>query len=306
MLAELPRTRMIYAGTCAAAEELLSLRERPDLILLEHSLPDGDSCRILSFLTRRDLDIPVIVITGHGDETVAARAMKLGAVDYLPKAEVCGERLLGSIRSALEQRRVKRDLRKAMSMIADMANRDSLTGLYNRRYFLDALQREVAREERYKSGLSLCMIDIDFFKSINDTYGHAAGDRVLQELANLMRETMRETDIVCRCGGEEFFVIFPNTREDRAHAICERFGRIVHMHVFSPEQLSIRTTVSIGLTGFRNEDGASTTRLVERTDKELYRAKTEGRNRVCRAGKTATYGLPQAHARKAARLEQQA
>jgi two-component system, cell cycle response regulator len=306
MLAGFPHIRMTYAGSCADAEELLSGDERADLILLDHFLPDGDSFRILSFLKQREMDVPSVIITGRGDEVVAARAIKLGAVDYLPKNEVHGERLFESIQAALEQRRMKQDLRKAMTVVADMATRDSLTVLYNRRYFFDSLEKEIAREERYRTGLSLCMIDIDFFKSINDTYGHLAGDRVLKELADMMRETVRENDIVCRYGGEEFSIIFPHTRIDKAYGICERFRRIVEDHVFSYEHFLIRATVSIGLTGFSPGDGVLTAHVIERADRELYRAKEEGRNRVCAigAGRLADSGaLPEGDEEKARRVK---
>jgi two-component system, cell cycle response regulator len=282
MLTDFPYIHMVYAGSCGAAEELLSKPAAPDVVLLDHSLPDGDSFRIMTFLRQRDMDIPVVVITGQRDEIVAARLIKLGAADYLPKSDIRGQRLAESIHGAIEQYQLRKDLKKTLTIMTDMATRDGLTGLYNRRYFVDALEREISREERYHGGLSLCIIDIDFFKSINDTYGHTAGDKVLKKLSEIMTEVTRGTDIVCRYGGEEFAIAFPNTGEAKAYGICERFNSIVEQYEFTDEKAVMHVTVSIGLAGFASGGEDSMTRLIERADRELYRAKEGGRNRICR------------------------
>jgi two-component system, cell cycle response regulator len=281
MMKPFPRIVMKHAQTCSAAERILSGESTPNLLLLDHALPDGDSFSIMSFLKRRNLDIPVAIITGQGDEVVASKVIKAGAIDYIPKTEVKRERLFECIQLAIEQSNVKQEMKKAMTVIADMARKDSLTGLYNHRYFLESLQKEVMREARYRTGLSLCMIDIDFFKSINDTFGHTAGDKVLKELAELMEQTMRETDVLCRYGGEEFAIIFTNTMKEGAYKTCIRFRQAVERHIFVHEGFEIRLTISIGLSGYDPESKDSATTFVERTDKELYRAKAEGRNRVC-------------------------
>jgi two-component system, cell cycle response regulator len=281
LMRQFPRVTLLYAANCALAEEALSGERKPDLVLLDHFLPDGDSFRILSFLTRRQEDIPVVVITGHGDEVIASQVIKAGAVDYLPKSEAKGTILFESIQSAMEHYTMKKDVKKAMNVVTDMATRDGLTGLYNRRYFLEVLEREIFREERYDGGLSLCMVDIDLFKAVNDTYGHLAGDMVLKELGAMMAESMRGSDIVCRYGGEEFAITFPNTSLARAYTICKRFNRAVETHRFSYNDSQLKVTISIGLSEYKVRANDSAEQLIERADHELYRAKDEGRNRVC-------------------------
>jgi two-component system cell cycle response regulator len=181
----------------------------------------------------------------------------------------------------MEHYTMKKDVMKAMNMVTDMATRDGLTGLYNRRYFLEVLEREISREERYDGGLSLCMVDIDYFKTVNDTHGHLAGDFVLKELGAMMVESMRGSDIVCRYGGEEFTITFPNTSLARAYTICKRFNRAVETRQFNYNDTLLKVTISIGLSEYKVRAGDSAAQLIERADHELYRAKEEGRNRVC-------------------------
>jgi two-component system, cell cycle response regulator len=282
LMGQFPRIRLIHAVDCAQAEKILSAEHLPDLVLLDHFLPDGESFRVLSFLKRRkEEDIPVIVITGHGDEVIASRVIKAGATDYLPKTETLGKKLFECIQSAMEQYTMKKDVKKAMNMVTDMAIRDGLTGLYNRRYFIEVLEREISRDERCDGGLSLFLMDIDLFKNINDTYGHSAGDAVLREVGAMMVESMRGSDIVCRYGGEEFAVTFPNTSIARAYTICKRFNRTVESHRFSHNDSPIKVTISIGLTEYLVKASDSAAQLIERADRELYKAKEGGRNRVC-------------------------
>jgi len=158
---------------------------------------------------------------------------------------------------------------------------DELTGLYNYRYFTRKLKTEVRRAERYTQPLSLLMIDIDWFKRYNDTYGHLFGNLVLQDLALRIKESVREVDEVCRYGGEEFVVILPQTKKEDAQMIGERIRQRVGEEDFMDEQenTKVRITVSVGVASYP-ENGRTSKELIERMDQALYLAKGEGKNLV--------------------------
>ncbi len=255
-------------------------KDRLDLIFLDYLLPDGNGLDFLETINTKRLETPVVVITGQGDELIASRIIQAGAYDYLPKAKVSGKALLRIISNALEKAGLKREMRMAQEKLAEMSVRDELTGMFNRRYFREALEREVSGAQRYGHGLALCMIDLDHFKRVNDTHGHLFGDRVLHEFGRLLNESIRKYDVGCRYGGEEFAVILPDTSLDKAMALCERFRERVKAHEFTYENLTIHITTSVGVAA-RPAGGIITGRqLIDLADKALYRAKSQGRNRV--------------------------
>lgn len=161
------------------------------------------------------------------------------------------------------------------------ATKDYLTGLSNRRHFLERGETEVAHVQRYDHGLSLFMLDIDHFKSINDTYGHKAGDIVLQQLSQILRDTLRTVDVIGRIGGEEFVVLMPETDLPQALEVAERLREIVAAtDVMANEGLVLHFTVSIGVVALKGKDVNLDT-LLNRADRALYQAKAGGRNKVC-------------------------
>lgn len=158
---------------------------------------------------------------------------------------------------------------------------DELTETFNYRYFIQKLQEERRRSLRYSLPLSLIMVDIDHFKKLNDTYGHENGNKVLRSLSAIMKECIRDVDIFCRYGGEEFVVILPQTKRSEASTIGERIRSQVEKHITStPDGRSIQITVSVGVSSFP-ENGKSHEELVSVADQALYRAKDQGRNLVC-------------------------
>lgn len=156
---------------------------------------------------------------------------------------------------------------------------DGLTGLYNRRHFQCNFDREFLRSERYDSKLSLAMIDIDFFKQVNDTYGHGCGDYVLKEIAYLALQTFRKTDMVFRYGGEEFAVILTETDIQNAIIPCERLRKNVETYPFIYNGQPFNVTISAGVCE-KDSSILSAFDLFEKTDKALYQAKEAGRNQV--------------------------
>ncbi len=156
---------------------------------------------------------------------------------------------------------------------------DPLTGLYNRRHFEDNLEREFLRASRYNNELSFAIIDIDFFKKVNDTYGHSAGDYVLKEVAYLILQNLRKTDMVFRYGGEEFTVIITETPIERAVVPLERLRKAVEEYPFNHNGQKIQVTISVGVSEVSKKT-ETVNQLFEDADKALYKAKENGRNQI--------------------------
>jgi diguanylate cyclase (GGDEF)-like protein/PAS domain S-box-containing protein len=167
------------------------------------------------------------------------------------------------------------ELKKTEMQLQRLSTTDVLTGAYNRRMFMDLLTREMKRVIRYGEPFSLLMFDVDNFKSVNDTYGHDTGDRVLIEIVRLSMETIRQADVLARWGGEEFMVLLPETRHDMARTLGERLRKRIDEHSF--EDIG-RLTVSVGVTSLQQVDTIDS--LLKRVDEALYNAKESGRNRV--------------------------
>jgi diguanylate cyclase (GGDEF)-like protein len=171
---------------------------------------------------------------------------------------------------------LKQSINKTKSKLDKLANRDRLTKLYNRRYFDEEIEKELERAVRYKYSLSLFMIDIDFFKKINDTYGHQKGDQVLAVVSSIISENTRLNDIVARYGGEEIVVLIPEMVSDNAMYLAEKIRSRVETE--TSKRIAILVTVSIGGAFYKTND--SSTNLIKKADDALYEAKKRGRNRV--------------------------
>ncbi len=163
--------------------------------------------------------------------------------------------------------------------LREQALRDSLTGLYNRRYLNDALDRELVRAKRDRSPLSLLMIDVDHFKKVNDTHGHHVGDKILAQLATLLTTHARGSDIVCRYGGEEFLVLMPGTGEDFARSRAEEIRQKSALLIGQMEERVVHVTLSIGIAVYPAH-GENWEEVVRKADNALYQSKHEGRNCV--------------------------
>ncbi len=245
----------------------------PAIILLDLDMPDMDGFEVLRRLKDEPstLNIPVIVLSGLQSAQDKVTAFDLGAVDYITKPFNLTE-LRVRIRSALR-------LHRLVQMLAQRAHIDGLTGLWNRAHFDKRWAEEVAGCTRHQRPLSLALIDVDHFKSINDTYGHPSGDAVLQGLARVLQRECRTEDIACRYGGEEFTLIMPDTGPDDAEGVCERIRATLEQIVW-PRHPERMVTASIGLAGWNRPGDADAARWLEITDKSLYAAKKAGRNRV--------------------------
>ncbi|WP_313496191.1 GGDEF domain-containing protein [Pseudoxanthomonas mexicana] len=164
--------------------------------------------------------------------------------------------------------------------IYQLATHDALTEMYNRRHFIETVEKEIARAMRHQRALTMCIIDVDLFKPINDRYGHISGDQVLKQIAGLVRRHVRNDDAAARIGGEEFAVLLPECGPEAAYGFAERLREAVEAVVFRPGGQPQRITVSIGIAALTPERD-TVSRMMAAADAALYRAKSEGRNRVC-------------------------
>lgn len=203
------------------------------------------------------------------------------ANEELGKLNLSYEQLVAELKLAKEKaERLARDLQEANLKLQELASRDGLTGLFNHRHFQETLARELDRADRYKHPTSLVLLDIDHFKVVNDTYGHPAGDAVLQALSRRVSELLRKSDIFARYGGEEFAVILVETGEKGAFVLAERLRRGIEQMKVSTDGPTLKITVSLGVTTWNPEHGpVEKAKLIEAADRALYRAKKNGRNR---------------------------
>ena len=280
VIGEVEAMNLTRAKGIAEAMELLD-QNNIDIVLSAYRLSDGNGGDLLEALAEKEIQTPVVILTAHGDDMVASKLIQAGAYDYLTKDGLSKKSISRSITGAVEKARLKKEIQMAQAKMAEMATLDELTGLYNRRYFEDAFNRDFARAKRHGTGLVLSMMDLDHFKEINDTYGHSAGDMVLSETGEIIRRWARQTDICCRYGGEEFAVIMPDTGSKGARKACERLRKMVEEHPFEYEASQFKITISIGVAEYSGSKNQSPRDLVKKADEALYRAKNEGRNRVC-------------------------
>lgn len=272
-----------HAEMAASISEGITKLQASDyhLILLDYHLPDGNGIDFMDQMASAGIDLPVVVLTVTNDEVLAAKMIRKGAYEYLWKGDIKRDLLPRILHRALEKVALKRDLMAVQHRMANLAFTDELTGVFNRRYVFEELQREIAAFGRYQDDLSLCIIDLDHFKAVNDTHGHLAGDHVLSEIAKKMNKSLRGNDILGRYGGEEFIIIFPRTSLQEAEKVCNRCRLMIAEQPFVYNEAQIHVTISIGLSGFKENMTSET--LVENADQALYSAKRGGRNKVVMA-----------------------
>jgi len=254
-------------------------RVLPDLIILDVMMPvlDGlQACRLLKEdpATR---DIPVIFLSALDDTDTKVRGLVLGANDYVSKPFRV-EELLARVSVAIRMKLERDRLQQRVEVASEMSMTDALTGLLNRYGLHRALQRELAEARRYGRPLSCLLIDIDFFKAVNDTYGHAAGDGALQQAARVIADSVRGSDVVCRYGGEEFLVLAPETGVEGARALAEKIRQSFSARRFGDAGRVFPLTLSAGVAQL--DPGESGNDMIARADEALYHAKQTGRDRV--------------------------
>ena len=240
-----------------------------------------DALRVCSQLKSMEQtrQTPILIIVDPDDRPRLLRALDLGVNDYLMRP-VDRQELLARVSTQIRRYRYTERLRTSVRASMEMAITDALTGLYNRRYLETHLSHMIDHAANRGKLISVLILDVDYFKSVNDTHGHDTGDRVLQEMAGRLRSAIRSSDLACRTGGEEFVVVLSGTDLQTAERVGERVRKLVAAKPFlatGGAHLSI--TVSLGVASLTPAD-ESPDDILKRADQALYRAKREGRNRV--------------------------
>jgi two-component system, cell cycle response regulator len=252
-----------------------------DLVIVSLDLENFDGLRLCSQLRslERTRNVPVLAIAEADNNARLVRALEIGVNDYLVRPFDKNE-ILARARTQIRKKRYTERLRDNVQLSIEMAITDALTGLYNRRYMETHVGTLVDQAVARGKPLSVLILDIDYFKSINDTHGHDAGDDVLQDFAIRIRKSIRGIDLACRYGGEEFVVVMPETDMAVATMVAERLRRRIASEPFPIQKGTrmIEVTISIGIAALGFGDDAAA--VIKRADQALYRAKRDGRNRV--------------------------
>ena len=265
---------------CATASEGLRLAatEHFDAILLDYRLPDQDGIEVLHALrSGRFEGVAVIMLSRQEDPVIAENCLEAGAQDYLLKDEVNGRRLTRAVMQARQRYLMEEALRASHEELRILSERDSLTGLANRRGFEIALNGALDRAKRGQGGLAVLLLDLDDFKSINDTLGHSIGDDLLVEIARRMRLVVRNDDFLCRLGGDEFVVVARNLERDEQAALLGDRLIVAFREPIMLSSLELVVTSSIGVAVL-GDSSESATDLLKHADVAMYRAKRDGGN----------------------------
>ncbi len=249
--------------------------ESLDLVILDALMPDMDGFEVCRRLKshRERAHLPVIMLTVLAKDSEKVKGLDIGANDYMTKPYESDE-LLARVRAGL---RAKREYDRLLEMV----QRDSLTGLYNRRSLDQRLREEFARAERYDREFSVIMMDIDGFKAVNDTYGHQTGDLVLAQVSALITKSLREGDIPHRYGGEEFLIIATETGIPGGKKCAERIRLSCEKEPFGKKEQAISVRISGGISCYPRETVSTPEDLLREADSALYKAKAAGGNCIC-------------------------
>ncbi len=228
----------------------------------------------------RTRGLPILAVTEPDNNVRMLRGLEIGVNDFLIRP-IDKNELLARTRSQVRKRRYAERLRDNVQLSIEMAITDALTGLSNRRYMESHLGTLIEQAVARGKPLATLVIDIDYFKAVNDTHGHDAGDDVLRDFAMRIKKSIRGIDLACRYGGEEFVIVMPETDMAVAAMVAERLRRRIAADPFAIAEGTrhIPVTISIGIAGLRDKDDTGAA-LLKRADQALYRAKRDGRNRV--------------------------
>jgi two-component system, cell cycle response regulator len=253
-----------------------------DLVVVSLNLQEFDGLRLCSQIRslERTRNLPILALAESDSTAKLARGLEIGVSDYLVRP-IDKNEMLARVRTQIKKKRYTERLRDNMQMSIELAITDGLTGLFNRRYMETHLGTLVDQAAARGKPITVLVLDIDYFKAINDSYGHDAGDDVLREFALRIRKATRNIDLACRYGGEEFVIVMPETDMAVATAVAERLRRRIATEPFAIQKGArhLEVTISIGIAALAGVDDNAAT-ILKRADQALYRAKRDGRNRV--------------------------
>ena len=253
-----------------------------DFIVTDVMMPRLDGYKFISTIKNSELgrDIPVIMLSASRKEFVdKLKGFNIGASDYIIKP-FDGSELLARINVFLKIQELQNELKKKNALLEQLSITDTLTGLYNRRYFYDHIGTHSAKVKRHPAHFGCLMVDIDHFKSINDTYGHDVGDKVLKRVSGIMTREMRSGEVLARFGGEEFIVCLCEANEKEAIVVAERMRKAVEDAHLTEDDNPVKLTISIGVVIYPQQGLENSDNVIKAADEALYHAKETGRNKV--------------------------
>jgi len=253
-----------------------------ELVIVSLGLANFDGLRLCSQIRslERTRNVPILAVAEPDNNARLVRGLEIGVNDYLMRP-IDKNEMLARVRTQIKKKRYTERLRDNVQMSIEMAITDALTGLFNRRYMEMHLATLVEQSANRGKPIAVLILDIDYFKAINDGHGHDAGDDVLREFSLRVRKAIRNIDLACRYGGEEFVIVMPETDMGVATMVAERLRRLIANEPFAIEQgmRLLDVTISIGIAALVNPTDTAAA-MLKRADQALYRAKRDGRNRV--------------------------
>ena len=264
------------------AWNILQKEDKPRIILLDWIMPNMNGIELCRKIRQQIKEpyIYIILLTAKKGKQDLIEAMDAGADDFISKP-FDPHILKVRLRAGKRITNLQKELITAREELRIQATHDSLTQLYNRSALMNMMSRELSRSRRDQSSISLIMIDIDHFKSINDTYGHLVGDEILVKLAEQMRQCTRRYDTLGRYGGEEFIIVLPQCAEAEVHCVAERLRQTVCKQPYNSKQGPVPVTISLGGTWIKpSAQKCAEEDLIRVADQALYVAKRQGRNKV--------------------------
>jgi len=253
-----------------------------DLVLLDIMMPYMDGYEVCKIIKSKDnnKNIPIIFITAKNDEQSMQKAFEVGGIDFITKPFMPKEVEL-RVKTHLQIKKLIEDLHKSREELREFSIKDPLTGLYNRRYFSNISEHTLNRAIREKHDVYTVMIDIDNFKSINDIYGHSIGDKVIIYLSNILKESTRKVDSVCRWGGEEFLILLVDTNTIGAYNLLEKIRvEVEESYIKIADGRLLNCTISIGISKINSNDIDAVDTSIINADKALYSSKHNGKNKI--------------------------
>lgn len=274
--------QIINASDGYEAWNILQKKGRPEIILLDWMMPNMNGIELCKKIRKQIKEpyIYIILLTARKGKQDLIEAMEAGADDFITKP-FDPHILKVRLRAGKRITTLQNELIAAREDLRIQATHDSLTQLYNRSALMNMMEREISRSRRDQSSIGIVMIDIDYFKTINDTYGHLVGDEVLIKLAEQMKQCTRQYDTIGRYGGEEFIIVLPQCAEAEVRCVAERLRQTVCKQPYDTKEGPVNVSISLGATWIKpSEQECAELNLIRIADRALYSAKNQGRNRT--------------------------
>lgn len=265
-------------GSIALAKDELS-KNFYNVVLVDLRLPDGSGLDLIKYIKKINEDIAIIIFTGFASLETSILAMNEGAFSYMKKPVNIDE-LKVIIVKALKMQTLSFRNKELLNKLKELSLKDSLTGLYNYGYMRERLSSELKRARRYALPFSIIMMDVDYFKSVNDAYGHECGDKVLKELAQLLKNSARDNDVIVRYGGEEFVLLLPDTNKDGAIKLGRQLLLSIKEHDFGGRGKDIKLKMSAGIANFPDDSAGGDSDFLNLVDRVLRYIKETGGDRL--------------------------